>query len=185
MKNNMEHKSIQENIIESIKSGKINMKPRWYFMLKIVLNILLVSVVFFATVYLLSFIGLVLHEKDLFNLFDLSPRGMKMLMTSIPWIIVMLSITLVMVLYVLVKDHAFVYKKPLAYILFGLISLVVLIGFVVHMFDVNFRLARIGEDRRPPVIGPMHKYYRGEIKEKKKIEKFDRRMEKMPRAVIE
>lgn len=185
MKNNMEHKSIQENIIESIKSGKIHMKPRWYFILKFILNILLVSVVFFTSIYLLSFMGLILHEKDLFNIFDLSPRGMKMLMTSIPWIVVMLSITLVMVLYVLVKDHSFVYKKPVAYSLSGLVLLVILIGFVVHMFDVNFRFARMGDDDRTPIMGPIHKYYRGEAKERMKMEKFDRRLEKMQKERLD
>lgn len=185
MKNNMEHKSIQENIIESIKSGKVHMKPRWYFVLRFVLNILLVCLVFFVTVYLLSFIGLVLREKELFNLFDLSPGGMKMLMTSIPWVIVMLSISLVMVLYVLVRDHSFVYKKPVAYIFSGLVLLVILIGFVIHILDVNFRFARLGEDIRNPLMGPMHKYYRGDIKDKKKMERFDRRMEKMRKEAIQ
>lgn len=174
MKNN-----IQENIIESIKSGKVHMKPRWYFVLKFILNILLAGVVFFASIYLLSFIGLVLHEKDLFNLFDLSPKGMKILMTSIPWIIVMLSVALIMVLYVLVKDHSFVYRKPLAYSFFGLIILIILIGFVIHIFDVNFRFARMGGDDRTPIMGPMHKYYRGDSKDEKRMDRFDRRIEKM------
>lgn len=180
MKNN-----IQENIIESIKSGKVHMKPRWYFVLKFILNILLVSVVFFASIYLLSFIGLVLHEKDLFNLFDLSPQGMKMLMTSIPWIVVMLSVTLLMVLYVLVKDHSFVYKKPLAYSFSGLILLVIFIGFVIHIFDVNFRFARMGADDRTPIMGPMHKYYRGDLKDKKKMDRFDRKMEKIQKERLD
>lgn len=174
MKNN-----IQENIIESIKSGKVHMKPRWYFVLKFILNILLAGVVFFASIYLLSFIGLVLHEKDLFNLFDLSPRGMKILMTSIPWIIVMLSVALIMVLYVLVKDHSFVYKKPLAYSFFGLIILIILIGFVIHIFDVNFRFARMGGDDRTPLMGPMHKYYRGDLNDEKRMDRFDRKIKKM------
>lgn len=185
MKNNIEHKSIQENIIDSIKSGKVHMKPRWYFVLKFILHILLLVVVFFASIYLLSFIGLVLHEKELFNIFDLSPKGLKVLMSSIPWIIVMLSVCLFIVLYVLVKDYSFVYRKPLAYSFFGLIMFVVLVGFIIHVFDVNFKFARMGEDQRPPLLGPMHKYYRGDIKDKKKMERFDRKIEKMRKEMVQ
>lgn len=178
MKNN-----IQENIIESIKSGKIHMKPRWYFVLKFILNFLIFGIVFFATIYFLSFIGLVVHEKELFNLFDLSPKGLRMFLSSIPWIVVMFSVILFMVLYVLVKDYSFVYKKPLAYSFFGLVIFVLLIGFVVHIFDVNFRFAKIGEDRRPPIIGPMHKYYRGDMKDRDKIDRIEKRIDKKQKNI--
>ena len=183
MKNNKEDKTIEDRIIDSIKSGQLHMKPRWYFVLRLIFNILLTCIVFFIIIYLLSFIGLVLREKEFFNVFDLSPGGMRILMNSVPWIIVMLSISLVMVLYVLVKDYSFVYKKPVIYVLSGLVLFVVITGFVIHMIDSKLRFARLGEDDRNRVMGPVHKYYRGDLKNRKNFDKFDKNMNKMQKGV--
>ncbi len=175
MKDN--HKTIEELVNDSIKSGKIIMKPKWHFVLKTILRVLSVAILFFVIIYLLNFIGLVTHEKD-FNILDLSPRGMRAFMMAVPWVIVLLSMFLLSVFYILVKKYSFVYRKPLVYSFFGIIFLIVFIGFIVHIIDAKFRLARFGEGERVPVLGPMHKYYRGEMKDRKNFDRMEKRMQK-------
>jgi magnesium-transporting ATPase (P-type) len=175
MKDN--HKTIEELVNDSIKSGKIIMKPKWHFVLKTILRVLSVVILFFVIIYLLNFIGLVTHEKD-FNILDLSPRGMYAFMMAIPWVIVLLSMFLLSVFYILVKKYSFVYRKPLVYSLFVIIVFMLFIGFIVHLVDARFRLARFGEGERVPVLGPMHKYYRGEMKDRKNFDRMDKRMQK-------
>ncbi len=174
MKNN-HHKTIEELVTDSIKSGQIIMKPKWHFVLKTILRVLSIIILFFILVYLLNFIGLVTHEKD-FNILDFSPKGMHAFMVSIPWVIVILSMFLLLTFYILVKQYAFVYRKPLVYSFFGIVFFVVFIGFVIHLVDLNFRFARFGEGERVPVLGPMHKYYRGDMKHRKNFDRFDRKM---------
>ena len=174
MKNNHDN-TIQEEVLKAIKEGKLNMRPKWHFILKTILRVLSVIILFFALVYLLNFIGLVTHEKD-FNLLDLSPRGMRAFMMAVPWVIVLLSMFLLSVFYILVKKYSFVYKKPLVYSFFGIIFLIVFIGFIVHLIDARFRFARFGEGERVPVLGPMHKYYRGEMKDRKNFDRMDKRV---------
>lgn len=175
MKDN--HKTIEELVNDSIKSGKIIMKPKWHFVLKTILRVLSVVILFFVIIYLLNFIGLVTHEKD-FNILDLSPRGMYAFMMAIPWVIVFLSIFLLLTFYVLVKKYSFVYRKPIVYSFFLIIVFILFIGFIVHLVDARFRLARFGEGERVPVLGPMHKYYRGEMKDRKNFDRMDKRMQK-------
>ena len=174
MKNN-HNNSIEEFVTDSIKSGKIIMKPKWHFVLKTILRVLSIIILFFVIVYLLNFIGLVTHEKD-FNILDLSPRGMRAFMVAIPWVIVLLSMFLLMTFYILVKQYSFVYRKPLVYSFFGIIFFVVFSGFIVHIFDMNFRFARFGEGPRTPILGPMHKYYRGEMMERERFERFENKV---------
>lgn len=175
MKDN--HKTIEEIVNDSIKSGKIIMKPKWHFVLKTILRVLSVIILFFVIIYLLNFIGLVTHERD-FNILDLSPRGMRAFMVAVPWVIVLLSMFLLSVFYILVKKFSFVYRKPLVYGFFGIIFLIVFIGFIVHIIDAKFRFARFGEGERVPVLGPMHKYYRGEMKDRKNFDRMEKRMQK-------
>ena len=150
------------------------MKPKWHFILKTVLRVLSVIILFFILIYLLNFIGLVTRERG-FNILDLSPRGMHAFMVSVPWVIVLLSMFLLIIFYVLVKKYSFVYRKPLVYSFFGIVFFIVFIGFIIHLFDANFRFARFGEGPRVPVLGPMHKYYRGNMENRPNMKKFDRR----------
>ena len=171
------HKTIEELVNDSIKSGKIMMKPKWHFVLKTILRVLSIIILFFVLIYLLNFIGLVTHEKD-FNILDLSPGGMRAFMVAIPWVIVILSMLLLSVFYILVKKYSFVYRTPLVYSFFGIILLIVFIGFIVHLIDAKFRFARFGEGEKVPVLGPMHKYYRGDMKYRKDFDRMDKRMQK-------
>jgi glucan phosphoethanolaminetransferase (alkaline phosphatase superfamily) len=177
MKNSNDN-TIQEEVLNAIKEGKLNMRPKWHFILKAILRALSIIILFFALVYLLNFIGLVTHEKD-FNLLDLSPRGMRAFMTAVPWVIVLLSMSLLSIFYILIKKYSFVYKKPIVYGFFGLIFFVLFIGFVIHIFDMNYRFARFGEGARTPILGPMHKYYRGEMNERKDFDRIEKRMQKI------
>ncbi len=179
MKNN-HNNSIEEFVTDSIKSGKIIMKPKWHFVLKTILRVLSIIILFFVIVYLLNFIGLVTHEKD-FNILDLSPRGMRAFMVAIPWVIVLLSMFLLMTFYILVKQYSFVYRKPLVYSFFGLIFFVLFTGIIIHIFDMNFRFARFGEGPRTPILGPMHKYYRGEMMERERFERFENKVRRPER----
>ncbi len=176
MKNNND-KSIQEYVISSIKEGKLNMRPKWHFVLKTILRVLSIVILFFTLIYLLNFIGLVTHEKD-FNILDLSPQGMHAFMTAIPWVIVLLSMFLLMTFYILIKNYSFIYRKPIVYSFFGIIFFVTIIGFAVHLLDVRFRFARFGEGPRTPILGPIHKYYRGKIEDRKDFDKIDINMPK-------
>lgn len=181
---NSNHKSIQEHVELAIKDGTLNMRPKWHFVLKTILRVLSIIILFFALIYLLNFIGLVTHEKD-FNILDLSPQGMRAFMTAIPWVIVLLSMFLLLTFYILVKEYSFIYRKPLVYSFFGIIFFVAIIGFVVHLFDVRFRFARFGEGPRTPLLGPMHKYYRGEIEDRKDFDRIERKMPKRVKVPIE
>jgi glucan phosphoethanolaminetransferase (alkaline phosphatase superfamily) len=164
MEKNKELDLIEKKVLDSIKSGKVHMKPRWYFVLRISLIVTILFSAFFALIYLLSFIGLVFYEKKIFDLLNLGPRGLRAFMSAIPWVVIFVSMLSFSLLYVLIKRYSFVYKKPLAYSFFGLVFIVVLLGFVINVIDSNFRFARIGEKPKDIILGPMHKYYRGDIK---------------------
>lgn len=165
MINNNENK-IETSVVEAIKAGKVAMKPKWHFMLKTAFTVLVSLILFLVLIYLISFIGLIIHEKHLFDIFNLGPRGLYDFMFSLPWIVVFLSIIFVIVFYILIKKYAFVYEKPFIYSFFGLIFLTIFIGCIIHIFDDNFRFARFGENTHVIILGPMHRYYRGNLEDR-------------------
>ena len=94
------------------------------------------------------------------------PHGVRTFMLAVPWLLIFMSISLLLVLEVLTNKFEFVYKRPLAYSLFALVVLVLGVGFVVHKIDREFRFARFGEKPDMPLLGPIHKYYRGEFEQR-------------------
>ncbi len=170
-------KNIKQAIIDCVDTGTVSMKPKWVFVLKSVLRLTAIFVVFLTIIYFISFIGLIVQEKALFDLFDLGPRGMKEFLFAIPWLIVLFSLFLLFLLEVLASKFSFVYGKPVFYSLLLLIFCVLLIGFVLYKIDKQFHFARFGEKPNAPVFGPMHKYYRGEF-EKRPFYKELRRQNK-------
>lgn len=163
--------NIKEKILNFIHKDEVKMKPRGYFIFKSILQIVSVFLVFIATLYLASFISLILKEKEVFKTFGIRPNELSHFIYAVPWMIVFLSLVLLVVLEILTRKFAFVYKKPVAYSLFAIIILVLSIGFLLNKIDREFRFARFGEGKAP-ILGPMHKYYRGEFEERPFVKKF-------------
>jgi len=157
-------KKIEEKITTLIEQGQIKMKPKWYFVLKSILKVLLIIVSFLIVLYFSSFIILVLKENLALRGNPGSFLAWSQFIFSLPWLILLFSLGMLFVLEILVRKYSFVYQKPIAYTLFGLVFLIVVMSFVMHKIDRQSRIPRFGEDRNIPVFGPMHRYYRGELK---------------------
>lgn len=156
-----EKNTIKDSVKELIHKGELRMKPKWYFILKSVLNIFSIVIIFFATLYLIAFISFVMREKMYLRM---APPGVGQFTMALPWIVVLFSLFLLIVLEILVRKYSFVYKRPLAYTLFFLVFLVVLMSLIIYQIDKKDRFPRFGE--RNKVFVPMHKYYRGELKDR-------------------
>lgn len=155
-------KKIEEKITALIEEGKIKMKPKWYFVLKSILNVLFIVVGFLVVLYFSSFIVLVFKEKLAFGGPPVSFSAWSKFIFSLPWLIFLFSLGMLLVLEILVRKYSFVYQKPIAYTLFTLIFLIVLMSFVMHKLDRQGRVPRFGEDRNIIIFTPIHRYYRGD-----------------------
>lgn len=163
-------KKIEEKITALIEEGKVKMKPKWFFVLKFILKTVFILVIFLIIIYFLSFVSLVIRERLALG-FNPHMIGWMKFLFAVPWLIVFLSCVLVIVLEILVRKYAFVYRRPVAYTLFFSVFLIVLITLMLPKIDKRERLPRFGEDSRVPVFGPMHRFYRKDFKERE-FEKF-------------
>ncbi len=119
---------LQKNILKKIESGDVLQKSRWYFVLKgcayglgVMLSLLIVT--FFT-----SFVVFVTRGQGLLLLPDLGIRGVGSLLLSIPWILILIIIVFIIVLELLGRHFAFVYRKPLVYSILGIILVTVFAG---------------------------------------------------------
>lgn len=148
-----------EQVMEGITSGKIKMRPRWYFILRDILGIIAIIIVLLIAVYLASFAIFVLRQSDapFVSIFGLA--GWYALFTSLPLVLIVLSAIFIITLAILGRRYPFGYQWPFLYSILGAIFLIVGVSFLFVQsasYDQLFGIAPVS-----PQIPFLGTYYPG------------------------
>lgn len=155
----MSPKQFKENLLDKIHGGEIKMKSKSYFALRSVAYVIGLILTFGLVFYLTSFTHFVLQSKGLLMLPEFGFRGLGLMFISLPWLLVILIVTLVVLIEILSKHFKFIYRKPLVYSTV-LVMVVVLLGsMVLARTHLHYSLANIALDRDLPIAGPLYKHY--------------------------
>jgi hypothetical protein len=146
MNNDESNKSIKDNVLKAIESGKATMKPKWHFVLRTTLLVLGMILSVLTGMYLVSLIIFILHRTGVW--FIPGFRGLGLLFTSLPWILVLVAVIFIVILEILVKKYSFGYRKPLLYSTIGVIVLVLAGGFVVAQTSLHRGLFERAREHR-------------------------------------
>lgn len=142
-------KSIKDDILKAIESGKVTMRPKWHFALTAALlfaGSVLVALVLIYLVSFLFFIGQGVGEN-------------ASILLSLPWLVIAMAIVCLIILEVLVRKFAFAYRKPLLYTIFGILALVILTGFVLANTPLHKNLSNRAYEDHLPFGGEFYKHY--------------------------
>lgn len=119
-----------EELIEAITSGKVKMRPRWYFLLLDALAAVAIIISLLIVVYLASFIIFVLHQSGAWFVPVFGLNGWFALFSALPWILIALSCLFIIALAIFAKRYPFGYKWPLVYSMLGVFFLIVAASFL-------------------------------------------------------
>jgi hypothetical protein len=125
-----EQKIFQDRILESVKSGQVKMRPRWYFLLRDILGIVAIVIILLIAVYLASFIIFVLHENGAWFVPFFGLAGWYSLFVALPWVLVILSCIFVVALAILARRYQLGYQWPFLYSVLGTIFLIAAVCFI-------------------------------------------------------
>jgi hypothetical protein len=143
-------KSIQENILTAIETGRVKMRPRWYFVVRTTLLIVGVILSVLALLYLASLIMFVLHRTGVWFAPAFGPRGLREFLFDVPWVLVLLVTIFIILVQLLVNRFAFSHARPLMYWALGIIVLVLVGGFIINQTSVHQGLFRQAQNDRLP-----------------------------------
>lgn len=147
-----------EQIFESIKSGNVTMRPRWYFILRDAIGMVAIVIVLLIAVYLASFTIFVLHESGAWFVPVFGLAGWYALFNALPLILILFSAVFVVILAWLVKRYQFGYQWPLLYSFLGAIFLIAAVSFLfIQSSFYNELFAATGSQGLPLIGG----YYPG------------------------
>ena len=152
-------KSMYDEVLAAIRSGRVHMRPKWHFALRAALAALGGIIVFLALLYLVSFIFYMLRLTGAWFTPAFGFRGMYASLMSVPWLLVLLSLMFVAILEILVRRYAFAYRKPLLYSLAGMLAAVTVGGVVIAKTSMHERLFTRSQEHRLSAGGRLYRMY--------------------------
>ena len=154
--NNLQKSSIADKIIHQIKDDKIKMRPKIYFILKSAAIAFGIFFVALFILYLISFIVFALRASGVWYLPCFGLRGIKTLFIMLPWLLILISVILIIILEILVKHFAFAYRKPVLYSILFVVIFALLGSFAVDRMGLQSGLFKRAEQGNLPIAGEFY-----------------------------
>lgn len=151
--------TVSENVLQRIADERISMHSKYYFVAKSGLWILGTIVLFGLTLYLLSFIEFVYRTNGLSSLPSLGSKGWLVLLTSLPWLLIVGMLGIFVILQVLSTRFSLVYKRPLVHTTLASVVILVAGTTLIAHSTLHEQVLRVSHDRGLPIAGPLYRSY--------------------------
>lgn len=152
--------ALREQILREIDSGKVAMRPKLYFSLKVFATISVTISILILSTFLFNFILFSIRINGQDALLGFGPRGIHAFLRFFPWSLLIVDILLVALLGKLIRRFRFGYKTPtllvLGTVFIGTMLMATFLDRGTHMNDRLFRASR-----QQHLPSPMNSLYRG------------------------
>ncbi len=136
-------------VLEAIKERDLRMRPRRYFVLRAVLVALGASLLFLILLYVASFVIYALHMDGLWFAPEYGLSGWMLFFSGLPWGLLLLSLAILLLLAVILRNYEFVYHQPLFYPLFAFVVLIAIGGFFLGTTALHPDLSHFAAQNAP------------------------------------
>lgn len=143
MENKQEQKNInmKDNLLKKIRTNEITMRPKYYFIIKIVLIAVVSIIVLVVSVAIFNFISFTTRINGHDSLLGFGLRGFIFFLELFPWLLLIIDIVFVVLLEWLLRRFRFGNKIPVLYLLIAILIIAVSVGLVIDRgtsFNDNF-----------------------------------------------
>ncbi len=146
---------ITDQVIEAISGGQVKIRPKWQVLVKSGLVILICVLLAIVLFYLESFIIFSLRHTGIILLPTFGPRGWLAFLLYLPWLLILLSLILILVLEVLLRRYSLAYHRPLLY---SLLVILVGAGFIGYLLaPCHQTIYRVASENRLPLAGHFYR----------------------------
>lgn len=114
-------------------------------------------IVALIAVYLFSFVLFVLHENGIMFAPMFGWMGIMMFIVSSPWLLIGVVGAFLGLLYVLVSQYSFSYRKPLVYSMIGLVAVVIAVSALIQQLAFHERAGEFARRHDVPGFAPMYR----------------------------
>lgn len=159
----MENEQIKQNnlrdaILQKIQKGEVKMKPKYFFVLKVVVLFVILFVTVVTSVLLVSYTLFSLRAGGQVFLLGFGKRGLYEFFLVFPWLLLGLNVALLIFLDYLLKRFKFAYHNPIIYVFLGSLVVITSFGSLVNFTSFHKSLMYRAEGIGLPVGG---RFYQG------------------------
>jgi hypothetical protein len=151
-----EEKAIQQNVFDAIASGRVKMRSRWYFGLQTALAVIGGVILGLFLIYIVGFIIFLLRQSGALFAPEIGVSGWYIFLSSLPWLLIVLSLIFLLVLIILINHYSFAYQRPLLYSLLGILIIVSAASLFIAATPFNTGLLNYANT---PILGNYYSSY--------------------------
>lgn len=149
MKDQTKQSTIEEDVLERIRSGQLTMRSKSFFIATVSFTIILSLLVLIVSIWLASFISFGLRITGHESLLGFGSRGLALFLSVFPWGLAVLDLALITLLVWVLQRFRFVYRTPILIILAILVAIGTGSGLLLDretgFHDGRFEKAEAGE----------------------------------------
>jgi hypothetical protein len=122
---------LQQKILDKIREGKVSMRPRYHFVLKVAALLAVAVAIVLVSVFILNFILFSIRVNSQDALLGFGVRGVVAFLAFFPWTLLAIDALLIFVAQWLLREFKFGYRLPAVYVIAGLLAATAVAGFVL------------------------------------------------------
>lgn len=147
---------LKDNLLAYIKSGQLDMKPQWHFVVRSVSYMSGLLLMGLLGLYLLSLVLFVLRESGLWWTPGFGLRGILFFVTTSPWLLIAVTLLFLGTLYILIRHFGHNYRHHAVYSLIGLVLFAILGTSLMHYFAIHEGMRDWSTNHRIPGLAPLY-----------------------------
>ncbi|HEV3244831.1 MAG TPA: hypothetical protein VG102_00550 [Candidatus Paceibacterota bacterium] len=134
--------SLEKDVMDAIRSGRVHMRPRWKFILSGLLAALGVIILVLTLLFIASFGIFTLRRSGALFAPTFGMQGLFAFFAALPLILIILLLLFIIVLEILVRRYRVGYRTPLLVSVLAILGVVVLGGYFVERTRIHEDLLR-------------------------------------------
>lgn len=139
---NDQHPSLEKNVMEKIRSGRVHMRPRWKFVLSGALAALGGIILLLTLLYIASFAFFELRQSGALFVPVFGMRGVFAFFAALPVVLIVLLLLFLVILEVLVRRYRVGYRTPLLVSVLAVLAIVLAGGWALDQTRIHDDLMR-------------------------------------------
>lgn len=153
------HTTIVESVAEKIKEGKIKMKSKSYFIVRAFFFATLAVLVLLFSIYIFSFIIFYARISGMWFLPQFGFTEFRDLFLALPWILILFSVAMVLLLEYFAEKIEFIYKHPALYSLLAIIVITGGVSFWLGFTPFHTTVLEAVNEGKLPFMAPLYQGY--------------------------
>lgn len=164
---------LEKKVLDTIRSGKIGMRSRTYFILRTLLIGVGAASILLLSLFVLSFIFFSLRESGIHFLLEFGSPGLALFFGLFPWPLLALSASLILATEVILRHTTTAYRFSAVRLFGSMLAGVAALGFLLLVTPLHPTLLSAADKDTLPLLKPWyaqvhiphteHGIYRGDI----------------------